>query len=49
MAIQICKSFGSKQFCIIMFCRISYNSTGKRNLDIDFFKVLTYCNFPTFR
>ena len=30
------------------FFRISYNLTGKWNLDIDFFKVLTYCNFPDF-
>ena len=34
--------FCSKQFCIITFFRISYNSTEKWNLDIDFFQVLTY-------
>ena len=38
--------FCSKQLCIIMFCRISYNLSWKWNLDIDFFKFLTYCNFP---
>ena len=31
-----------------MFCLISYNLRGKWNLDIDFFKVLTYSNFPDF-
>ena len=30
------------------FFRISYNLTGKWNLDIDFFKVSTYHNFPNF-
>ena len=45
---QICRSFRSKQFCIITFFCISYNLTGKWNLDIDFFQVLTYCNFPNF-
>ena len=27
---------------MMTFFRISYNSTGKWNLDIDFFQVLTY-------
>ena len=31
------------------FLRISYNLTGKWNLDIDFFQVLTYCKFSNFR
>ena len=35
----------SKQFCMITFLCISYDLTGKRNLDINFFQVLTYCNF----
>ena len=48
VVIQICRSFSSKQFCIIIFFRISYNLTEKWNLDIDFFQVLTYCNFPNF-
>ena len=48
MAIQVCRSFCSKQFCIIILCRILYNLTGKRNLDIDFFQALTYCIFPNF-
>ena len=30
------------------FFRISYNLTGKWNLDIDFFKVSTYHNCPNF-
>ena len=30
------------------FLRISYNLTGKWNLDIDFFQDLTYYNFPDF-
>ena len=38
----------SKKFRIITFFRVSYNLTGKWNLDIDFFQVLTYCNFPSF-
>ena len=29
------------------FC-ISFNLTGKWNLDIDFFQILTYYNFPNF-
>ena len=33
---------------MIMYFRISYNLTGKWNLDIDFFQALTYCNFPNF-
>ena len=31
-----------------LFFRISYNLIRKWNLDIDFFQVLTYCNFPNF-
>ena len=27
---------------------ISYNLTGKWNLDIDLFQISTYCNFPNF-
>ena len=38
--IQTCRSLYSKQFF-----RLSLNLTGKWNLDIDFFQVLTYCNF----
>ena len=45
--IQICRSFCSKQFCIIHFFSyyIFYSLTGKLNFDIDFFQVLIYCNF----
>ena len=32
----------------ITFFRISYNLTGKWNLGIDYFQVITYCNFPNF-
>ena len=35
-------------FVSYFFSRISYNLTGKWNLDIDFFQVLTNCNFPNF-
>ena len=45
---QTCRSLCSKQFCMITFFRISYYLTGKWNLGIDFFQVLTYCNFPNF-
>ena len=31
-----------------LFFRISQNLIEKWNLDIDFFQVLTYCNFPNF-
>ena len=41
VAIQIGRSFCSKQFCMITFSRISYNLSGKWNLDIEFFHVLT--------
>ena len=45
--VQACRSLCSKQqFHIITFFRISYNLTKKWNLDIDFFQVLTYSNFP---
>ena len=37
--------FCSKQFCMIMLCLISFNLTGKWNLDIGSFQVSTYCNF----
>ena len=47
-AVQTCRSLCSEQFCTITFFRISYNLTGKWNLDIDFFQVLTHCNFPNF-
>ena len=30
------------------FFRISYNLTEKWNLDMNFFQVLTFCNFPDF-
>ena len=48
VAIQICRYLCIKQFCIITFFRISYNLTGKWNLDIVFFQVLTDSNFPKF-
>ena len=48
VSIQICRSFCSKQYCTITFCRISYNLTKKWNIGIDFFQVLTLCNFPNF-
>ena len=44
--VQTCRSLCSKQFCIINFLRISYNLTGKLNLSIDFFQILTYFDFP---
>ena len=37
-----------KNFVSQLFFRISYNLTGKWNLDIDFFQVLTYCKLPNF-
>ena len=48
ISVHICRSFRSKQFCIMTFFRISYNLTRKWNLEIDFFQVLTYYNFPNF-
>ena len=42
------RSSFSKQFFTITFFRILYNLIEKGNLDIDFFQVLTYCNFPNF-
>ena len=48
IAIKICRSFYSKQFCIITFFRISYSLTGKWNFHIDYFQVLTYCDSSNF-
>ena len=38
----------AKNFAFSRFFHISYNLTGKSNFKIDFFQVLTYCNFPNF-
>ena len=48
MAIQTCRSLCSKKFFITTFSRILYDLTEKWNLDIDFYKILIYCNFPKF-
>ena len=48
VVVKTCRYLCSKQFCIVTFFRISLNLTGKWNLDIDFFQVSTYCNFPNF-
>ena len=46
VGIQTCRPLSSKKFCIItFFSYLIYDLTGKRNLDTDFFQVLTYCNF----
>ena len=45
----MCKSFCSKQFFSPSFFRIAYNLSEKWNFYIiDFFQVLTYCNFLNF-
>ena len=48
VAIPICRPFCSKQFYFRTFFRISYSLTGKQNLNINFFQVLTYYNIPNF-
>ena len=40
--------FVLNNFILERFFRISYSLTRKRNFGIDFFQVLTYCNFFNF-